>query len=167
MKKFKTGDRVVGNCLGFKRRLGVVEIIDHRILVRFGSDAYLVSVKDYEIDLVDTHIPPKLKIEEGKYYKTRGGRKFGPAKKSYGGEYVWNIPSELGFYAYTADGKSCLGKYSDDIVEEWPVEEKSKSEELINVLEGILAELDTKICEMQAVKEKALAAISNAKGEMT
>lgn len=166
MKKFKTGDRVIANCLGFKRRVGVVEIIDHRILVRFGSDPYLVSVKDYEIDLVDTHIPPKLKIEEGKYYKTRGGRKFGPAETLNGGKYVWNIPSELGFYVYTADGKSCLGKYSDDIVEEWPVEEKSKSEELINVLEGILAELDTKIGEMQAVKEKALAAISNAKGGM-
>lgn len=170
MKKFKIGDRVVGNSLAYQHRVGdtgVVEIIDnYKTWVRFDSDAYLGFVRDYEIDLVDTHIPPKLKIEEGKYYKTRGGRKFGPAETLNEGKYIWNIPSELGFYAYTADGKSCLGKYSDDIVEEWPVEEKSKTEELINALEGILAELDTKIGEMQAVKEKALAAISNAKGEM-
>lgn len=165
MKKFKTGDRVVGNHKALAHRVGdtgVVEIIDDRIWVKFDSDGYLAFVEEREIDFVN--IQPKLKIEEGKYYKTRGGRKFGPAETINGSDdYIWNIPSEFGFYAYTADGKSCLGCKHDDIVEEWTVEEKSETEEIINALEGILAVIDTHIGEMQAAKEKALVAISRAK----
>lgn len=60
-----------------------------------------------------------MRIEEGKYYKTRSGKKVGPAEATSCSEYPWDIPHESGFYAYTAEGESCLGWRDDDVVEEW------------------------------------------------
>lgn len=62
-----------------------------------------------------------MKIEVGKYYKTRSGKKVGPAKglEPYA-SFPWSIPHfEGGFYAYTEEGKSCLDRTEDDIVGEW------------------------------------------------
>jgi hypothetical protein len=61
-----------------------------------------------------------MKIEVGKYYKTRSGKKVGPAEKIvHHASYPWDIPHGGGFYAYTAEGKSCLEYVQDDIVGEW------------------------------------------------
>lgn len=59
-----------------------------------------------------------MKIEEGKYYKTRSGKKVGPAEATSCREFPWNIPHKDGFYAYTAGGESCLGWRDDDVVEQ-------------------------------------------------
>jgi hypothetical protein len=71
-----------------------------------------------------------IKIEHGKYYKTRSGKVVGPARfNEYEDEtYPWVIPhpsikdGTLYFYGYTDDGKSCIGEVDDDIVFEWTPE---------------------------------------------
>lgn len=64
-----------------------------------------------------------MKIEAGKYYKTRDGRKVGPAKDNSDGDpiatYPFDVPHDGNFYGYTADGKSCIECREDDIVAEW------------------------------------------------
>jgi hypothetical protein len=65
-----------------------------------------------------------MKIEEGKYYVTKGGRKVGPAE--YLGDdadgICWNIPLEVDgephFYGYHNDGTLCIDIPSDNIVGE-------------------------------------------------
>lgn len=77
-----------------------------------------------------------MKIETGKYYRTRDGRKVGHAKL-YGDRsdnYPFNVPIEGKFYAYTEDGKSCLGIDEDDLISEWTDEPET----------GTLAELKVK-----------------------
>lgn len=60
-----------------------------------------------------------MKIEEGKYYRTRNGRKVGPAEHlGTSTSFPWNVPGNH-FYAYTEDGKSCLGVSNDDLIAEW------------------------------------------------
>jgi hypothetical protein len=58
-----------------------------------------------------------MKIEEGKYYKTRDGRKVGPMVRSNGITYVWRDSEP---YYYTEIGALFAFKTSDrDIIEEW------------------------------------------------
>lgn len=63
-----------------------------------------------------------MQIEIGKYYRTRDGRKVGPAKYYGKGtratEWIvlWNGEDH---YHYSEDGKSCLNVYEDDLVSEW------------------------------------------------
>ena len=60
-----------------------------------------------------------MQIEAGKYYRTRDGRKAGPAVKRHDGEYGLSVPWPEGDYFYSSDGKSCLGYRSDDLIAEW------------------------------------------------
>jgi len=58
-----------------------------------------------------------VKIEEGKYYKTRDGRKVGPMVPIYGLTYAWR--DHDAFY-YTAIGALYQHGQSDrDLIEEW------------------------------------------------
>jgi hypothetical protein len=61
-----------------------------------------------------------LKIEEGKYYRTRDGRKVGPAVPNHIApiSYPWNIPYDGAYHAYRVDGTSCIDD-KDDVVAEW------------------------------------------------
>ena len=61
-----------------------------------------------------------MQIEQGKFYKTRDGRKVGPAKPiENGGEYPWNVPHGGKFYGYANDGVSCIDCDDDDLIAEW------------------------------------------------
>lgn len=61
-----------------------------------------------------------IKIEEGKYYRTRDGRKVGPAVPNHIApiSYPWNIPYRGAYHAYRVDGTSCIDD-KDDVVAEW------------------------------------------------
>ena len=61
-----------------------------------------------------------MKIEAGKYYRTRGGERVGPAKRELAHEYagkgfVWRV----GGYTYTEEGACGWEPDDDDIVAEW------------------------------------------------
>ena len=60
-----------------------------------------------------------MKIEEGKYYRTRDDRKVGPAVRISGDKFQWNIPLEGNFLAYNDDGYICTGRVPWDILDEW------------------------------------------------
>ena len=61
-----------------------------------------------------------MQIELGKFYKTRDGRKVGPAKHIENrGNYPWNVPDNAGFYGYSNDGVSCIDCDDDDLIAEW------------------------------------------------
>jgi hypothetical protein len=60
-----------------------------------------------------------MKIEEGKYYRTRDDRKVGPAVRISGDKFQWNIPLEGNFLAYDDDGYICTGRVPWDIIAEW------------------------------------------------
>ena len=61
-----------------------------------------------------------MKIEAGKYYRTRGGERVGPAKQDMDHGFadrgfVWRV----GEYTYTDEGEVCWVPDEDDIVAEW------------------------------------------------
>lgn len=62
-----------------------------------------------------------MKIEAGKYYRTRDGRKVLVRENDSGsGDYPWMHDCGKGWYhALDAQGKSCIGEYKSDIIEEW------------------------------------------------
>jgi len=63
-----------------------------------------------------------VKLEVGKYYKTREGKKVGPAEHNDCIPYPFNVPHGGRFMGYASDGKLCLDdiKYRDhDIIAEW------------------------------------------------
>lgn len=66
-----------------------------------------------------------MQIEAGKYYRTRDGRKVGPAVQESIGEYPWNVRWDEGKYYYSNYGKSSISIDSDDIVAEWTEEHKT------------------------------------------
>lgn len=60
-----------------------------------------------------------IKLEVGKYYCTRDGRKVGPARKDDNDRRLpWCIPSGSGEHWYDNDGVSCI-LMSADIIAEW------------------------------------------------
>ena len=63
-----------------------------------------------------------LKLEVGKYYKTRDGRKVGPMKNSYhtAGYYCWHtISGNCNSNLWNEDG--CSGSACEaDLISEWP-----------------------------------------------
>lgn len=70
--------------------------------------------------------PATLKIEEGKFYKTRDGRKVGPivVAQGRGNPWPWKSRYGLNIYFFKEDGFSCPGsahlhRDADDIVAEW------------------------------------------------
>lgn len=61
-----------------------------------------------------------MKLEVGKYYKTRKGIKIGPAVyDNTSSHFPFNVPWSKGSYYYRPDGTSCLDWEEDDIVAEW------------------------------------------------
>lgn len=79
--------------------------------------------------------PATFKIEEGKFYKTRDGRKIGPmvVAQGRGKPWPWKSRYGLNIYYFKENGFSCPGsahlhRDTDDIVAEWidePVTESS------------------------------------------
>jgi hypothetical protein len=62
--------------------------------------------------------PPKLQLEAGKFYRTRNGRKVGPAEPLDDPDFRWAASS----FAYTPEGSNRFQGQSDsphDIVAEW------------------------------------------------
>ena len=62
-----------------------------------------------------------MQIEQGKFYKTRDGRKVGPIVDSYNGFWPFRLGEEIW---YKDDGHSCRGssddiRASDDLIAEW------------------------------------------------
>lgn len=69
-----------------------------------------------------------MKIEEGKFYKTRRGKKVGPATREnqvvFGKEFHWRV----GTYTYTHSGEVGYSNDIDDIVSEWSDEGPVRTE---------------------------------------
>ena len=68
-----------------------------------------------------------VKIEAGKFYRTRDGRKVGPMARNYSGFYEdshpWRDPNSR--HTFKSDGTYGIGQHStsgDDLVAEWPDE---------------------------------------------
>lgn len=57
-----------------------------------------------------------MRIEEGEYYRTRDGRKVGPANVAYGGRFEFSGPHT---HCHGADGKYIGHDRDLDIVAEW------------------------------------------------
>jgi len=73
-----------------------------------------------------TEQPAALKIEAGKFYKTRDGRKVGPivVAQGRGKPWPWRSRYGLNIYYFKEDGFSCPGsahlhRDADDIIAEW------------------------------------------------
>lgn len=145
MGKFKVGDKVrltednCGGICGSRGDEGVVGDVDgNSIQVNFTTGVEAGDfwfVPDNRLELVST-----LTIEAGKFYKTRDGRKVGPAEYRDGEEYDvyrWRIDpvddsGERGHYVYTNAGKySILGTHAHhDLIAEWidePDEQPAKA----------------------------------------
>jgi hypothetical protein len=60
-----------------------------------------------------------MKIEAGKYYRTRDGQKVGPAERNDGIKIVWNIPIDGRFLGYLRDGTLCINNPDYEIISEW------------------------------------------------
>ncbi|WP_421461219.1 hypothetical protein [Agrobacterium tumefaciens] len=78
--------------------------------------------------------PTTLKIEAGKFYKTRDGRKVGPIVVAQGRGKPWPWKSCYGWntYYFKEDGFSCPGSIhghrdADDIIAEWIDEPEAKA----------------------------------------
>ena len=65
------------------------------------------------------------KIEAGKYYRTRDGRKVGTTIEEGNDEYRWNVRWDEGPYYYSNDGKSCVGDDEDNLISEWADEQET------------------------------------------
>lgn len=80
-----------------------------------------------------------MRIEQGKYYRTRNGRKVGPMARH---EYGWT--ADDGFRIYDADGKRVLGfgtPEPTDLVAEWadegPVRTVTRQEIIPGTYDGV------------------------------
>ena len=134
---FKVGDKV--RILDNSTRAGT-KITEYEVGAEYdvertcgdgeGGTGYIFNghyqfLRPHQIELVDwDHDPRKakpetLKIEAGKFYKTRDGRKVGPmeARKAYGGKYVWQ--HDGGRLIYEADGTN-YQPGAKDLIAEWP-----------------------------------------------
>lgn len=60
-----------------------------------------------------------MQLEVGKYYKTRDGRKVGPAELISKSDHSWNVWWPEGPFHYSREGQSCLNCRGDDLIAEW------------------------------------------------
>jgi hypothetical protein len=83
-----------------------------------------------------------MRIEEGKYYRTRDGRKVGPLRATDNGHW----PMECDGTWWRADGESCEGSMArmypeNDIVAEWtdegPVRTVTRQEIIPGTYDGV------------------------------
>lgn len=59
-----------------------------------------------------------MKIEDGKYYKTRDGRKVGPLQATpYYPDYPWTVDD--GALMYNSEGRRITEYAGDDLIAEW------------------------------------------------
>lgn len=131
--KFKIGDRVraLRSCGAGGFVAGGVYIVKHayfqgahhRISVEVDSVGSTTNgwiAENFELLPVAANAQPTpLTIQAGAYYRTRDGRKVGPAEAIGGGKFCWDVPHGQAFYGYTADGKSCIRVALDDLIAEW------------------------------------------------
>ncbi len=90
-----------------------------------GVYRYSVKVDGEATAFVDAeHIEPApLRIEAGKYYKTRDGRKTLVRSNEAGDKDKWPWYCDINsFHALDAGGKSCTGNDDVDLIAEWPDE---------------------------------------------
>lgn len=105
--------------------VGIVEqVTNDDVYMRFESgdeigDSWWVAVKHLEPAPIADATGAPLKIEAGKYYRTRDGRKVGPMRANLS---EWSAPSERGAL-WHSDGRRFTsdGTYPSDLVAEWPV----------------------------------------------
>jgi hypothetical protein len=71
----------------------------------------------------------KMKIEAGKYYKTRDGHKVGPMKPYLVDEKVWHEKGD-GRRFWIEDGTRWVKDFYNDIIEEWQDDEPKPSTDL-------------------------------------
>lgn len=119
---FKVGDRV----RYVNRKYGeatVIAITPIGIQVDTGGEYGICTEKPSSLELVDWDFDPRtatpLKIEAGKFYKTRDGRKVGPMEEGrYGGWF--DKSKSLTGYPWDANGVWLEGQVSVlDLIAEW------------------------------------------------
>jgi hypothetical protein len=84
-----------------------------------------------------------MRIEEGKYYRTRGGRKVGPMRATDNNHW----PMECDGTWWRADGESCEGSMArmypeNDIVAEWTEHSPVRTVERKEVVPGVYGRVD-------------------------
>lgn len=122
--KFKVGDRVRcvrADCFGLVHgKESVVTGVRDKLVMVDGDEGLW---HEYRFELV----APTLRIEAGKYYRTRDGRKVGPAVKHNSedyGRWPWEVPQNDVTFAEDGKHMSDGTESPDDLVAEW-VEPKS------------------------------------------
>lgn len=130
MGKFKVGDRVIAKGRGYgggEHEGKVVEIDDTIALVEF-SDGWSGGHDGGRGDNVknrwnflhrDLRQAP-LKLEAGKFYKTRDGRKVGPMQRHAWASGYFEMPAKLTSQSWYEDGSYIKGLTSQlDLISEW------------------------------------------------
>jgi hypothetical protein len=84
-----------------------------------------------------------MRIEEGKYYRTRDGQKMGPAKRRLSGyeNFPWDFEQNPHRY-YTDEGISGVGGYpEEDLISEWtddgPIRTVTRQEIIPGTYDGV------------------------------
>jgi len=116
---FKVGDRV--RTEGWSRFYEVVRVGDGHIWVKLydgNSSKESTAGKTFEFEAAP------LKIEAGKYYRTRDGRKVGPIVVAQGNGKPWPWKDATRPFYYRETGYSCPGAAdlhndADDLIAEW------------------------------------------------
>lgn len=146
--KFKVGDRVRiasgPNNGGFGQigDTGVIEIVGKTdCLVRYGDGSRSGEAWYVGFGYLEHAKPATITIQAGKFYRTRDGRKVGPATPSGDTDYPWWV----GESTYTDSGAWVDGMEDDnDLVAEAdePPAEPQSTKEILDELEAWIAEQD-------------------------
>lgn len=124
--KFKIGDRVRciddsgTDCVKSGQEYDVAGVDGPYIYVREDGEEHGMYAYRFEL------VAPPLKIEAGKFYRTRDGRKVGPIMVAQGEHdpWPWKAASRMTTFYFKHDGFSCPGsahlhRDEDDLIAEW------------------------------------------------
>ncbi|TGQ19288.1 hypothetical protein [Mesorhizobium sp. M00.F.Ca.ET.217.01.1.1] len=113
---FKVGDRVTKASGGWREEGYEIKTIESDFLHLDDTNGGTVSYKDDgSFVAVAPPTATALRIEAGRYYKTRDGRKVGPMREWCDGiEHPWEDPEESNIWRN--DGTS---RWGDDLIAEW------------------------------------------------
>lgn len=90
-----------------------------------------------------------MKIEEGKYYRSREGKKVGPMKVWFSGSECPWISPDGSIYRESGERSKGAEKPNTDLISEWKEEEPAMDYATMNEFVGYLRELrDMKIYEI-------------------
>lgn len=175
MGKFKVGDRVrvlgennpVGQFKGLK--VGTETTIKKESSVNGGwildgsNEMYFYTEDQFELIEEPWDYDPRtatndnsLKIEAGKYYKTRDGRKVGPMESDGSNHMQWTSPD--GFWRYDNGRIFSQSEDCEDLIAEWvdePTVDAPLTASITADCSALNAELDAILAKLKRIKKKA------------